>query len=147
MPDELPTVQHDRIVHEHAALRRMLNHVSEALNDRYAPLSLLSQRLAELRDEISDHFIIEEQGGFFRQVTTDAPRLRPKADRLLQQHLQLYTEIANIAEQAGQLAGTQIERDELLSRFEQFCKDLSDHEHKENELLQETYTSDVGTKD
>lgn len=147
MIEHARTHEHERALEEHVALLHRLRDVAFALNDRYMPVSLLTQRLADLRDQLSQHFIHEERTGLFAQIMEKSPRLRPQANKLLQQHLQLYSEIAGLTDDAHRLTGTQMERDEVLQRFDAFRHRLAEHEQHENLLLQELYCGDIGSHD
>ena len=83
----------------------------------------------------------------FDEIIEQAPRLADQAGQLCQEHVQLMEAM----DQLNQLAGTQTGSAEwwqqLADRFHLLSKDLMHHEHKENELLQDAYENDIGSKD
>ncbi len=128
-------IDSQELAEEHCQLEARIRDVASLLSDRYSPVSLLTQRLADLRDEISAHFILEERSGVFGSQSGGAQRPDARVQRLLQQHLQLYTNITSIVDDALMLSGSQIERASLLNRFEDFCEALAQHDSEEHRLL------------
>jgi hypothetical protein len=127
--------QPSQLEYEHERLRARMRDVAFVLNDRYSPVSLVAQRLADLRDQISEHFITEEHSGLFGSLNDRSNRPSKEVRQLLDQHLQLYTQVATLSDEALRLSGTQIERMNLLDRFETFREALSQHEKAEGKLL------------
>jgi len=107
----------------------------------------LNDLMAELVEVLDDHFHHEEEGGYFREIVFNLPRLTGIVDRLKRQHGVLL-DTANVMrlrllrpkDSVVSLAAMQVEFDDFLGQ----CKD---HETREDELVQEAYWQDIGALD
>ena len=131
----------------HLHLRNLIDNTARRLAQRNMSQGDVLEVFHSLRTELLDHFRHEEECGFFDAVVDIAPRLKTRADALLNQHpdLQLRLEKLRAVAQQGQPCDAWWRgiADEYASFYEAF--DL--HERGETALLQEAYTRDVGDKD
>jgi iron-sulfur cluster repair protein YtfE (RIC family) len=122
----------------------LLGDLHRVLAERLETVVNVSEQLASLNEHIETHFNEEEVGGFFDQVlgkTSQSQRvalLRDEHERLLQA-------VRQINEHAKSGNGSDDWWRRLESEFREFSKDFMEHEHKENQLLQDAYEQDFGT--
>ena len=131
---------------EHHELKVLLKRLSDVF-DGDGPRDELSRSLAELRDELDEHFHHEEDGGYFDEIMERAPRLEAKVEELKQQHpalLALVRQLEDYVENAG-TDGDAMAR--IQDEYRAFVRVLTLHEVAENDLLQQAYTEDIGTND
>ncbi len=135
-------------------LRELLDATSAALSDGETRHPIRPRALVELlgrlRDQLATHFSLEEFFGYFEDAVDAAPRLSAKADLYRFQHETLYIKICELANEAEQLlygeshaAGLGI----LSRRFQNFYRELQEHEENENDLIMEALYDDIGVGD
>ena len=104
----------------------------------------LFTRLAEI---LETHFRHEEQGGYLKEALRRAPHLITRTDALLEQHQSLSEQVETLR----LLAHSGVESPAWWSRvesdFQKFASQLLNHEHAENNVIQEAFTEDIGTGD
>jgi hypothetical protein len=110
----------------------------------------VAEDLAQLRDQLAMHFALEEAYGYFEDPLIVAPRLSDKAAPLRDEHPLLYATVSELVEyveaeqyagRLGEAAGT------LVKRFQEFDSRIRRHELRENELIMDAYSSDIGVGD
>lgn len=127
---------------EHALVDRRLAEAKALLGTEFswddARVALMA-----LRDNIERHFGFEEHGGYLAEVVTRAPERAAAIERLGSEHTQMRGLLARM------LGEALIARDrkELRTAFEAFLATLTDHERRENELVQAVYSTDVSAAD
>ena len=136
----------ERIKEEHHALRQQLREIHEALATSQTDQGRIPALLQGFREALVSHFQNEEVEGFFDEVTNRSPRLSHRVDTLCVEHQQLLND-ANELCQMSECATQSRSKLELTYRWHEFSKCLMHHESQENELLQETNLSDIGTSD
>jgi CBS domain-containing protein len=127
---------------KHLGLRNRLDAVRTAIRCEQDPSRLVAM-LEELVSGAYEHFRYEEDCGCFDDAFAGTPQLADRASVLLLQHPALMDALRELLELA-RYAGP---REALAARFEAVVKEWLAHEDKENELLLEAYTMDIGTKD
>jgi hypothetical protein len=132
---------------DHVQLSNALQELGARLSRRDLSPGEVVERLENLRRELLDHYRHEEASGFFREVVEVAPRLKSRADALMQEHVQLRQQMDNLIA----LARTKTADDpwwqsvtEALAAFETV---FAEHERREDAVLQEAYIRDIGTDD
>ena len=129
-----------------ASLKSLLAEISSTLAERTSADSAC-QLLQRLSDRLSEHFILEEQGGYFAEAMMRSPHLIARANGLMAQHDKLRT----AAEEAARLAAAERQAGEFWeaarTRFEALRQSLLNHESGEDSLLQEAYVQDLGASD
>ncbi len=112
-------------------------------------LSSLADLLGQLRDQLATHFSLEEAFGYFEDPLRVAPHLCDQAEKLRNQHGELYSRASDLAEfadaQSRRSGGDQASG--VWERFAAFDAALQDHEACENELIMSAFTVDIGVGD
>jgi hemerythrin len=135
-----------KIKQEHAELGRLVSELRAALADQ-GNVAALSALLERLKAELVEHFAIEEAGGYFNEVLTEAPRLKANADLLLGQHEELMQKLKSLCNAAKHAAVSEEKWAQLVANANGFIASLIEHERGENYLLQEAYERDIGPED
>jgi iron-sulfur cluster repair protein YtfE (RIC family) len=141
-----PEVQ-ERIRKEHERLRELLGQISRELASHRGTPARVTRQLRTLRDELDTHFAEEEDHGFFEQITEQAPRFSGQTQKLSDQHVDMLSKLAVLIDDSEHGDGSDAWWDGLVAEFHALSRELMQHEHEENELLQKAYSVDIGTKD
>ena len=131
-----------RVEREHEELRALIGAIHKSLAERSSRATIVSKQLNTLCDKLECHFRMEEEGGFFSQITDQAPRLSNQADKLCEEHGMMLEEARVIANKA--IRGEWLD---VQQAFHEFSKRLMHHEGEENEMLQKAYWEDIGPAD
>jgi len=137
----------DLLLEEHKQLRALLGELGQMLAHRSDPIQTVTAKLQQLNDQIDTHFHAEEASDCFPELVTNSPRVSDRVTLLLGEHGELRVAIHEILQEARQCTGTDEDWTRLVSGFEQFAARLMAHERTENELVQEVFTDDIGSKD
>lgn len=132
---------YDEIRREHEHLRELLGTLDQTLIARREAADKLAAMVSSLQEHVRVHFQEEEDGGFFHEIVSQAPRMSDRADELKHEHVGLaaaVVELVSIADEENELCKS------LDTRFREFSKALMHHESKENELLLDAYEEDIG---
>lgn len=135
------------IAREHQELRELLRRVDEAVSAGESAGPKLQTVLGELSDELRVHFTQEETDGYFTDIVGRAPHLTDKVKELGRQHLDFLVTVRELIDLAGDSASTTEGRDRFEKSYRQFIEQFLAHEAAENDLVQEAYTTDIGSKD
>ena len=142
-----PSDVNQHIREEHETLVRLIGELHRALTERDEPVADVARLVCSLQEHLAIHFREEEDDGFFDQIVDLAPRFSEQTDELREEHAQLNSELDELAKLAGTEAGSDEWWQRLEQGFHHLGKHLMHHEHKENELLQDAYEDDIGSKD
>lgn len=136
-----------------ATRRALLAAEHHTLEKRVAALRLLLEgefswdaariALSELRQALEAHFFLEESGGYLSAVLALAPERNLAVARLESDHSRMQGGLAALLCEAL-LARS---REELRTNVSAFLGVLADHERRENELVQSTFSSEVSAGD
>lgn len=137
----------EKIRQEHELLEERLAYIRRVFATRRPPADEAAALLWDLWSVLRIHFVNEESGGFFTEVTTYAPRLTRQADDLCLEHQAVLHTVSDLARFARAGAASQTWWRELKTRFQALCTQLARHESDEHELLQEAYQVDLGGDD
>jgi iron-sulfur cluster repair protein YtfE (RIC family) len=132
---------------EHAEMRELLANVHRVLADQNQSSSEVVAMLDSLFGFLKAHFQHEDEGGFFDQITEQSPRLSDRAEEVQQEHATLLTEFQTLRALAERGGGDAAWWSQLNSEFHRLCKQLMHHEHREEDLLQESFNDEIGTGD
>ena len=116
---------------EHRALHALLGEVEKASTDPGAVADpVLTKRLDGLRERLAAHFSGEEENGLFEQIEELAPEQTHECIRLCDEH-------TGLLERLDALRRVDIgARDQgWATGIRAFLDSLSDHEARENEIL------------
>lgn len=139
---------------EHDELHAMLHSLRKRVRDAAAGAGAGSRArseaeslVGELEQRLPRHFATEERAGFLSEAVSQAPRLSKRAD-------ELRAECARLAEGLSALrthmrgAGRATRRwQELDAECRRFAEAYQDHESREDQLLHEAWSVDVGSVD
>lgn len=133
------------LLDEHAKLRGMLHELERRLAERQGSFAEVVTQLTELRDLVDVHFSAEEASDCFPDLIAHAPRVADRVSLMLAEHGELRSEAHLLVKGAG--TGTDQDWTRLADAFGLFTEKLMRHEQTENELVQEVFTDDIGSKD
>ena len=133
------------LLDEHIKLRGMLHYLESLLAERRGTFAEVMARLTELRDLVDTHFAAEEASECFPDLIAHAPRVAERVSLMLAEHGELRSEVHLIVKIAG--AGSEQDWTRTADGFRVFTEKLMRHEQTENELVQEVFTDDIGSKD
>jgi len=137
----------DPFVHEHECLHETLGDLRWFLEERRSPEKFASA-LAEFADHVQAHFVHEEEAeGFFDNVIDQAPRLKTRADALIEEHAVMSRELARLQRHAKEGVVSDEWWSQLNEEFESFWQLFCRHERAENDLVQEAFHDDLGSAD
>ena len=137
----------EQIRREHEELRQLLGSVRRTLADRLETVASVVEKLSDLCEHVETHFAEEETGGFFDQVLEKEPRFGNRTQALQNEHVQLLAAVRKLAETSLAEGDSDDWWRRVEGEFHEFSKDLMRHESKENELLQDTLSVDIGAED
>jgi len=137
----------EEIRREHEGLRNLLAGLHKVLGDRLEQVEEVSRRMESLSARIETHFNQEELTGFFDRIVDRAPRLSEQIDDLRAEHQSMLSDVRALHEISVDGDGSPAWWQRLEDKFHQFSKELMQHEHKENQLLQQAYDEDIGAAD
>jgi hypothetical protein len=137
----------DPFVHEHESLHQTLGELRTLLENRESTAKV-AIALAEFANQVQAHFVHEEEPeGFFDSVIDQAPRLKTRADALLEEHAAMSRELKKLRRHAKHGVVSDEWWSQLNAEFESFWQLFCQHERSENELVQEAFHDDIGSKD
>jgi hemerythrin len=137
----------DPFVHEHESLHQTLGELRTLLENRESTAKV-AIALAEFANQVQAHFVHEEEPeGFFDSVIDQAPRLKTRADALLEEHAAMSRELKELRRHAKHGVVSDEWWSQLNTEFESFWRLFCRHERSEHELVQEAFHDDIGSKD
>ena len=132
---------------EHAELMALLADLRRTLQKRSQRVEEIVVGLRGLQQELEDHFVQEEIGGFFREAVERQPWLHERVQKLREDHEAMRGEIAGLVSCSEESRPALLWWSEVEHRFDELTRHLHHHERLEVALLQEAWTDDMGTKD
>ncbi len=139
---------YEKLVRDHASLRKLLDAIEKALGERSGTIDQIGSLLGKLGDRLVKHFALEEDGGYFAEALLHAPQLVSKANALLAQHPKMSQQAKTLIEGLSTQSAVGVDWwEETKVRFTAFREELLRHERSENKLLQEAYVRDLGAHD
>ncbi len=130
-----------QIEQEHAELRSLIGSIEHAL-DAATPEEA-AQPIARFTTVLASHFGTEEAAeGFYEQVASRDVRFDVPIHDLRVEHAEMLKQAEHLASLSS--AGNW---DAARSTFMSLSQTLHAHESKENELMQQAYSEDIGSKD
>jgi hypothetical protein len=129
---------------DHLALRQRIQHVQQTFHSPSAVPADLWREVRALEDEAAEHFLHEEDGGFFASLLESAPELGPQIAALERQHDRFRLAIGAIKDACRVAAFDLDQLAELAGTFDEFAHAFGEHEHTELQLVQEVVNRDLG---
>ena len=139
---------HQQAIEEHLHLHQLFEDLANSLtaSQRTTQVAFVGG-LSQLKSELLAHFDHEEMSGYFTDAIEVAPRLKSRADKLLEEHPQLAKTLDRLLGIAESGDPTDSWWKSMTEAFAQFHEEFDEHERGETELIQEAYNRDVGTDD
>ncbi len=139
----------EQIRAQHFELQRRMREVEALLGDSgargddpAARRSRLEELFADFEGVLSDHFALEEQGGYFAEVVAVAPRLSGRVARLRRNHPAFRLRLTRMRKH---IPDPTIAWPEVEAQVAALLKALADHESAENDLVREAFMQDLGS--
>lgn len=108
----------------------------------------LAERLGELRAELAAHFRFEESSGAFDVMAEDFPEAASRLESLVSQHRSLLAEADRLVAACRSASeASEPARRRLAGSALALLAHVEAHERNETELIQRTYTQDLGSPD
>jgi hemerythrin len=100
--------------------------------------------LVAVRAHLADHFRFEEEDGYLDAARKREPRLERAVEQFAEEHRGLMRGLDALLVAA---AGATVLKDGLREGIRQWVKEVRQHEARENDLVQDAFEQDLGTKD
>lgn len=138
----------DAVRQAHENLKSMLTRAQELVQrDRINPAEIWACFTA-LATRIHIHFHAEEAtGGLFDKLTAEAPQFAHRITELRREHDALRQTSSDLARETTTLTAFTGLPDGFVQAFSNLVTTLFRHEQKEDELLEDVYSSDQGAID
>jgi hypothetical protein len=138
----------EQVMLEHNALREKIKKIHSVLAGSIPDQEEIESLLRDFMLALIVHFTNEElDEGFFAEISAHAPRLAGRAGQLCVEHEALLREVDELCRFAAAGSPSMPWWRELNSRCHELTKRLMQHEHEENQLLQEAHQTDIGVFD
>lgn len=144
--DDLHPIVRD-VDNEHAQMRKLLADFHDVLTEKTKSSADVVSMLDSFFEFLKGHFQHEDDGGFFDLITEQTPRLSERADEVQKEHATLLSEFQSLRTLADQGEADEAWWSKLDTEFHRLSKQLMHHEHREQDLLQESFNEEIGTGD
>ena len=136
------------ILGEHQAFCELVTRLYRILAEHTEPAGRVGHLLENLRERLEAHFHDEEQAGVLDEIARRAPQLAEMVQRLAAEHETFRNQLKGLeALLATEERLTPALWNQLETEFRAFQDRLMHHESVENDLLQQTFSQDLGGKD
>jgi hypothetical protein len=135
---------HDKLSRDLQELNVWLKEADEYGQPQFGQLG---DRVRVIRDVIAQHFAKEEEGGYMTAPLEAAPHLSDRAAALLADHPRLLAEFDRLTTALRACPVTYTRWSDAHRDVQQAIDHLHAHEHRENELWQEAFDTDMTTLD
>lgn len=144
MPAREPSVA-GQMARAHAKLLHDLVELAHAIRTTsHENLKEFKVRLRIARDDLAEHFRLEEQDGYMDAVKSRSPAQGRAVQRLLAEHQGLLKTLDDIVKLASQSASLS---DRLRNKTLQWIQRVHGHEQRENALVQDAFNVDSAAED
>jgi hemerythrin len=139
----------EMVKEEHQELVGVMGKIRHSLTVEERDPEGLDALIIQLCDLVESHFKNEEAGGYLREAIDQAPRLSERAEQLHDQHRTLWEELQGLRTLVEHREAEASDQwwDQLRGAVEAFARNLLTHEAREDDLVQEAFTQDIGAKD
>jgi hypothetical protein len=129
----------------HAALLEDLRQLEEAVRPAVGEgLAELRARLGATQAHILEHFRFEEQNGYMDAVRQREPRLERAVQELAEEHRRLAQSLDALIRKARAARGL---GETVREAVRGWVDSVRRHEARENDLVQEAFSVDIGAED
>jgi hypothetical protein len=104
----------------------------------------LRARLDATRAHLVEHFRFEEQSGYMDAVRKREPRLERAVEQLAEQHRELLGSLDALIREIGTAPSIDAS---VGAKITAWVKNVQQHEARENHLVQEAFSLDIGAED
>jgi hypothetical protein len=132
---------------QHHALRDFLGDLTTLLANAQWTTAGLAELLNELREHLREHFVVEEQGGYFHEALAILPQLGPQAVALQRQHDGFLATVDGLLGRMGSGELSAEPRSSIETELREFVDAMRKHEAGEIRILQLAYNEDLGSVD
>jgi chromosome segregation ATPase len=135
----------DRFQRTHAALLADLAELKNSL-EKSSGTSLLQvcTDLVVTRLHVTNQFRLEEQDGWVGAVRRQEPRWQHAIETLVEEHRKLESSLETLMDEAN---AAEMLTDSLRAKILTWLERVHDHESRENDLVEEAFTEDLGAGD
>jgi hypothetical protein len=132
----------ERLRQAHADLLADLHQLGSATAEM--GLASLRTNLLKARQDLVNHFRLEEENGYLEEVRKREPCLEQTLLKLAGEHRKLLSKLDDIL---ARLEYPQPVLDELQRQVRLWVHDVRGHEIRENDLIQDAFVHDLGVGD
>jgi len=139
---------------EHATLRRSLDElvarmhaIAQGTANDAGSRAEARWLFTELEERLPRHFVDEERFGFLSTAIELAPRLSKRADTLRAEHHMLRDHLDALAFHVRDAGADPARWKELEVACGAFAEQIAEHENREDELILEALSEDLGAAD
>ena len=132
----------ERLRQAHAELLADLQLLSSGTSGLGLPA--LRTSLLKARQDLKNHFGLEEENGYLDEVRKREPCLEQTLTKLVGEHSKLLKQLDDIL---ARLEYPQPEINELQRQVRLWIHDVRGHELRENDLIQDAFVHDLGSGD
>ena len=109
-----------------------------------ADCDALIESMRRLREHLREHFTQEEAGGFLEESVARMPRLCSSVKVILAEHPSLLEELDAAIDGLAAASPSATSWAAAAAAFERFATHMSDHERRENAVVQDGYNENLG---
>jgi len=135
---------HDQLSRDLCELNQWLKEADEYGQPQFGQLG---DRVRAVRSIVAKHFAKEEEGGYMTAPLETAPHLAERAAALLAEHRRILAEFDELCAALCSCPTTYTRWSDAHRDVQRAIEHLHAHEHRENELWQEAFDSDMSTLD
>lgn len=132
---------------QHHELRDFLSELTKLLANAQWTTAGLAKLLNELRQHLREHFVLEEQGGYFCEALAILPQLGQQAAALQRQHDGFLATVDGVLGRTGSGELLAEPRSSIETELREFVDAMRKHEAGEIRILQLAYNEDLGSVD
>lgn len=138
-------MDHVAIREKHIALIHTIDELKASIQAPETSAQTLQRVSETLRDRISDRFTKEQEHALIQHLLQSVPRLQREIEALEGDHEELRRQLEALLRLFD--ATGEVDRSRFADEHSAFLQHFSDHERREDDLIQEIYDDDLGSGD
>lgn len=142
MKNEMSTTH--PLLEAHDSLMESMKQLQEQILECRHSMEVLRGQVAVIRTAVLEHFRLEEEDGYMKQVLELRPFLERSAEKLRHEHRDLAAELDAILKELYQ---PKSDVRACCVRLENWIGRIHLHEKQENMMVEDAFGLDIGTKD
>lgn len=130
---------------KHIALIHTIDELKAGIHAPETSAQTLQSLSETLRERISNRFTEESEHALFQHLLKTAPRMQREIESLEGDHEELRLQmdaLLQLFDESGE-----VDRERFAEQYSSFLQHFSDHERREDDLIQEVYDDDLGSGD